>query len=278
MDPQLTAAWIGAGATLVAAVVAALIVMVQLGRQSRDAINQTRHNERLKLKLAIYQEILSICEKQGDAARAVATKLSVLRHGTLPVWREPHRFGGFRPKAPISFPELVALVGEANKSGIAVITLTEQWRIVDRRLDLFSDAVSAAIHDLRVMWEEIHPKLAATLPPICPDINGTLPAPEKLQEIENGCERLIDRLETLSAWVMDFQREMQNLLLSELFDHTIPAREPLDPRHIAVSLAKYESQKAYFESQTAWGLWVTEAEERLKAELANQPTAAKPRA
>lgn len=253
MDPEITAAWISAAATLVAAGLAAAIIMIQIGRQSRDSIDQTRETERLTLKLSIYREILAICQQQAGAERKLSTQLGILRFGTLPVWREPERFGGHRPKAPIDSMELTSLVAGALNSGNAVITLTEQWRIVDSRLDLFSHAVSAAIHDIRAAWDNLHPKLAVLLPPMRSDPNSPLPGPEKLLATEEGCAAMIDRLATLTGRVTDFQREMQNLLLSELFDHTVPPREPADPAQFAVTLSNYESQKAYFEKESEWG-------------------------
>jgi hypothetical protein len=253
MDPEIAAAWIGAAATLVAAGLAAAIIMIQIGRQSRDATEQTRETERLTLKLSIYREILAICQEQAEAERKLSLKLGILRYGTLPVWREPERFGGIRPKAPTDSMELTRLVGEALNSGNAVVTLTEQWRIVDSRLDLFSHAVSAAIHDIRGTWDNLHSKLATLLPPMRPGPDSPLPGPDKILAAENGCAAMIDGLATLSLRVTDFQREMQNLLLSELFDHTVPPRDPADPGQFAVTLSKYESQKAYFETESEWG-------------------------
>ena len=67
MSNKVLAAMIGAIATVVAGVIGALVVVWQIGRQARDAIRQTRHNETLKLKLKVYEEIIATCRSASDA-------------------------------------------------------------------------------------------------------------------------------------------------------------------------------------------------------------------
>src|SRR3981189_2397667 len=66
-SPPVKAAIIGAIATCISAGVATVVVFLQIGRQARNALQQKRHDEALKLKLEVYQRILAIYAAATDA-------------------------------------------------------------------------------------------------------------------------------------------------------------------------------------------------------------------
>jgi hypothetical protein len=72
IDPAIWAAIIGALATWAAALMSGLVVLSQIGRQARTAIDQNRDNERLRLHLRVYEQIISACAVATEANVAVS--------------------------------------------------------------------------------------------------------------------------------------------------------------------------------------------------------------
>ena len=58
---------------------------------------------------------------------------------------------------------------------------------------------------------------------------------------------------------------MQNILLSELFQRVLPAREPLDPNLKVVKLDKYAELDKFFNEQTEWGRNKARIQEEVRA-------------
>ena len=73
LAPGTQATVIDAVVTVVTATVGVLVVFWQIGRQARNAIQQNRHNEALKLKLQVYEEIASICRSASQAAISLSS-------------------------------------------------------------------------------------------------------------------------------------------------------------------------------------------------------------
>jgi len=67
LDPAIWAAIIGAIVTIVVAGVSASVVVWQIGKQARAAIEQSRDNERLNLKVKIYEEIVKSSSRRWRA-------------------------------------------------------------------------------------------------------------------------------------------------------------------------------------------------------------------
>jgi hypothetical protein len=251
MDGGLTGALIDGGATIVAAAIAAGIVFIQIGRQARDAIEQSRHSEGLKLKLEIYREITRICAAQEDASTSFNTKVRLLATQAAAVLELGD--DAKMPPPNTNWQELLALADEVHRASVAVITLIEQWQIVDPHLDLFKLAMVAGLHDVREAWWPFVMGAAPALPPANVN-NGTWrPANEQAQIVRDSGNAVLGYAETVQSWVSDFQVEMQSLLLGELFGRKALPREPLDPRMFAVRLDRYDELKRYFENETAWG-------------------------
>src|SRR6266404_8573412 len=63
----IIAASVGSITTILTATIGALVVLWQIGRQARNAINQSRHDEALKLKLEVYKDIIGVSRAASDA-------------------------------------------------------------------------------------------------------------------------------------------------------------------------------------------------------------------
>ena len=83
MKPKIVAAVVQAGATFATGVLAALAVIHQIRRQARHGIQQDRESERLKLKVEIYKQIVSVCADQENASLELSSKIRSL------LWQMP---------------------------------------------------------------------------------------------------------------------------------------------------------------------------------------------
>lgn len=272
LSPPMQAALIGAIATVVTATLGASLVVWQIGRQANNAITQNRHNEVLKLKLKIYEEIVDTCRDASNAetdissyVRLFQANIAVCRNlsvGGLP-WSIPNE----------RIPILIEKYFTSRTKAIGIVGLTERWQIVDPRIEIFRTAVNVAIHDIDAAW---HPYFNTVLPIMPMEIRGhpqpgTLlpwnpPNDRTVTRIEKLGNELISALSTLGSYIYDFQIEMQNLLLGEFFGRKLEPRKPIDPTLIVVQLDRY-GELAHFEKETPWGKHKERVEDEVRASL-----------
>lgn len=240
MDAGIIAALIGAAVTLLGIGVAAAVAVFQVTRQARSG-----------LKVDLYKEILRSVADQGDAEGQLSMTLRVL-NSLIPVWLAPEQFGGVRPIPNTSWAELNELAYRCQGQGADLMLLIEKWQIVEPKLDLFRMAFGVALHEIREAWQGVSALLGAVVPPIAGSPQPPVPPKETLERLNTANVALITAASKLSAWVADFQLEVQAALLSDLFPNPLAHREPSDPEYFVVRLDRYETLKDYFENRTAW--------------------------
>jgi hypothetical protein len=252
------AAIVGALATVAAATLGAIAVVLQIGKQARAAIDQNRHNESMKLKLQVYQEIVAICRNASDAEVALS---SYIRSFSLDiaVSKQMRQIGQkwMVPKARVR--DLIDKSHAVSMNAIEIIMLTERWQIIDSRIELMRTAANVASHDIR---EAFAPYLDLALRVMPQELPGHpqqnplawQPPDEAITErLEVLGETLLKALDSLGGYIHDFQIEMQNLLLGELFGQKVPTRKPIDPDAVVVQLDRHKELASHFEANTAWG-------------------------
>jgi hypothetical protein len=125
LTPEMQAALIGAIATVSTATLGAMAVIWQIGRQAHHAIQQNRHNEALKLKLQVYEQIVATCR--------------AAEHAVTELWADVHGFqfdvSLYRQNAPQwPVPKARAKIlldkrSNLDRMSAEVIFLTERWQI-----------------------------------------------------------------------------------------------------------------------------------------------------
>jgi len=258
MDSSIIAALIGAGITLLAVGVTAAATVFQITKQARTG-----------LKVELYREILAAIDKQGDAERELSTKLRVL-NSLIGVWLRPNQFPGVRPLPNTTWAELNDLFYKCQSDGADLMIFIEKWQIVDPRLDIFRMAFGVAIRDVRETWTPISRLVGAVVAPVAGAPLPPDPSKETLKSLQTASDALIDAASKLSAWAIDFQLEVQALLLSDLFPNSLTHRVPLDPEYFVVSLNRADALKDYFENRTPWGLEMQAINERTKQLVAQR--------
>lgn len=263
LDVQIKAAIIGAITTVLAAGVAATVVFHQIGRQVHGAIHQNRRNEALKLKLQVYEEIVEICRNATLADVSLGAFVHMLPTilNTARQLRQTQLTSRYRTSV------LIDAQDDATATLVAVISWIERWGIVDPRIDVFWWAINSAKHDIaeacRTYVQRAMTVLPREAPPGYPGEGDQLPWVPPDEQVTSELERLgepiLEALNTSGWYIFDLQLEMQNLLLGELFENQVVAREPIDPRFRAIRLDQRDELVRYFREESAWG--------RLKASL-----------
>lgn len=244
----MTAALIGSGTTIIAAVIAASIVMWQIG-----------HGERLKLKLKLYEDFSALVDRTSTAATKLTSPTLSLMVQSREWAKAPESLAVIAPSQRArAFLELYSAVGERV---VELIIAIERYEIIDTRLSVFRYALSAALHDLSEAW----PAFADASWPLLPADefdgdhpfavqNWRRPPVPASQKLAAASQVVFECVNTLSSYLVDLQRELQNLLLTDLFKSRIAPREPLNPDVVVITLKDHESLKRHFDTTTAWGL------------------------
>lgn len=90
------------------------------------------------------------------------------------------------------------------------------------------------------------------------------PSTERVDELDRLAQQLGDHLRQLGMWVHDYRVEMQHAMLAELFPNDVTRRDPIDPRHLVITLERHKELERYFEFQTPWGRRLQAAKEAAK--------------
>jgi hypothetical protein len=129
-------------------------------------------------------------------------------------------------------------------------------------MDIFRIAVASALYDIddaHQHYSNVANRAMSTASLRSP---WTPPNDDAFREIEFLGNQLLNAVTTLQAYIFDFLREMQTLLVGPMFDQRITPRIPRDPSFVVVRLDRYDQLIAYFNQQTAWGRNQAQIEKR----------------
>lgn len=279
LSDAMRGAFIGAGSTIVAAGLGGFAVVHQIGRQARHAIDQSKLNERIRLKLSIYEGLAEVCKRVTNGSVKLP---SALLRVNLEL-RSARTFHDLGRPVPIPHARPIPLldeVSELNDASIEFIRLIEKWEIIDPRLKIFQTAMNVAMHDVRVAFQRNYFNNITSVLPLDLPQGGIIPwdppndaVMAKIEELQGAVENACSLASCVSD---DFLREMQVVLIGDLFDGRPELRQPIDPRFRTVTLADHVELNTYYETETGWGKVKAQAEEDAKAILAARTRAVHP--
>jgi hypothetical protein len=256
LGPETKSAVIGAGATVVAAFAGfgGLISQIRSqGRLNRETIAET---ERRKIKAAMYEEAIAVCDKLSDTAIEFSNLVRLSAQSVEIAARA--QAAGLNYAIPTArFPQVMQAQTEFQNAAVAFIFLVERRRIIDPRMIVFRTAVSAALHDLRENFsKEYLPVAMPSMPTELPD--GQIypyapPIVDGAAKLTAVSELVVGPVSEVACYLEDFLVEMQNHLLGDLFGKQVPHREPIDPKSKVITLANFDELESYFSEETAWG-------------------------
>ncbi|MBI3451839.1 MAG: hypothetical protein HY057_03225 [Rhodospirillales bacterium] len=278
LRPDIQVAIIGVVVTVTSAVLGALVVVWQIGKQARYAIAQNRHNEALKLKLEIYKEIVAVCRDTSRACNDLSAYgprfYAEVELSSKMKSDEGRSF--FVPKEPIPVLRNRNIV--LAQKLIEIMGLAERWQIIDPRIEVIIKATLAAKYDIDNAYKKYEAIVFKIMPleprkskPNVTEFYWKTPNEDTIAQLKNIGDRLVNALLDFLGYIYDFQVEMQNLLLGELFQHKLPAREPLGHDSIVIRLDRYKELMEYFDQKSAYGRDISRIEKKIVSGNAQQP-------
>lgn len=245
--------------TILAATIAALMIIFQLGRQHRNELARQENATRSKLKLEIYQEFSPFLSNSMEAlvetggyarssplhASMFATQVS-MGWNPLPISDRAKVFLDLHYKAVNSMTDLIIQL--------------EKYFIVCPRLEIFRLAFGCALHELGFKFDKLHTFMIQHYPVDAGD-TGTVNFvkvfnPQLLQEQQSLCFTYADAEMDFNTYLSDLRNELQTLLLGELFPgNRLPKRVPIDPAMKVISLEPeaVNHLQEHFLNKTEWG-------------------------
>lgn len=253
-SPEVQAAIINSLTTVIVGVAGLGVLFWRLRQEAKLVIDENKSIEGMKLKLKIYEEeVIKTVERFEDAEVALLGFVRQFVSDVTNYLRQTQ--SGFPSSPPAArIPTLIKLKSEFDRAAAEVISFTEKWFVIDPRIVVFRTAINAATHDAThayaAYFECVMPRMPTDL---ANGLHWAKPDNDALNAINSVSDTLLDRLQTVGATVYDFEVEMQTVLVGPLFGRAVPARQPLDPRHVVVSLREHKALERHFEENTAWG-------------------------
>lgn len=252
--------WLGHALTGLGTLIAALMIVYQLGRQHKNEIRLQTENFKGQLKLQVYQEFSARLASAGGAlGNASMYVFTGIPHIEIFLAQTQQ---GINPN-PIDDRALIFMQknAEAADEVVEVVFLIEKYFIVHPELDIFRLALASAAHE---MWNAFHALFEFMLkhfPVEMQTMDGPRPenvkvfSADQVAEHRTLAKKYVGAIDEADCYLMDMRTELQMLLLSGLFPHVMPRRRPADPNLKVISLdpASVKSLRQHFWKNTEWG-------------------------
>jgi len=253
--PDIQAAIIGAVATVASGTLGVLAIIWQLKRQASVAIRQNAHNQALALKLEIYRDL---SQKYAAAIQAEMEFIGFCDSFLSDVQQyEIMQEVGINSDPPRHrSSELMNLDVAAQEAMGSIISIIERYQIVDSRIDIFREAFAFANHERGTHFDKYFLCFLKVMP--LPVDDGVLfpwspPGADQLATVEELTVALRRAVDRRVCWIIDFQAEMQQLLLGDMFPgNMVTRRSAPDPEFFTIRLDQTGSILERL-SGTEWG-------------------------
>ena len=264
---EVASALIAGGFTLLAALIGFGALIIQISHQSESALSQQKEAERLKIKVGIYEKIIDELQGASNSLGMLLVKVALCRVSLTGAAGEDKE----QLKQPnITAAQILEVEQRASQNLVDLTLLVERWIVIDRRLEVFKYAFGAVSHDLRNRFNSLFfgPGLQV-LPHVLPNgqIHWERPREEVVEDFVAQAELLDEVIAEAGSYIADFQREIQVILMGDIFEDRIDPRSPVDPHKKVLRLDDSERLIRYFKSETEWGRKSEEAIKRAKAKI-----------
>ena len=257
------------GVTLVGIVIAAFMIVWQMGKQHRSSLDLQKENTRAELRAEIYSTLIDSIN-QATSVYLKASSYVRFLPASLKIYRDHVRLGMHPLPVKERSEEIHRQNYEMTNSVIRLLSIFESYAIAVPEFGVFQDAFNSAIHDVGEAFDPLFQGTLRILPvdapaaqDACRVVNeqGPLPAhviapltDNEFQELDQLVERYLDAAGDIACYIYDLRVEAQSALLSDLYpNQRAPRREPRDPIYRVVTVENAEELKAYFRNETPWG-------------------------
>jgi hypothetical protein len=265
--------------TLSGIVVGALMIIWQLNRQHKDNLRLQRNNHKEELKLAVHRQISKDVRYAMEKWKAI----QILIHSITRQYHNCLLSQESRDNTSAKLHTTVMDVQQAHRDAIHSITRLmgrlEECEIVDTNMKIFRLAFYSVIQITEEAYEEFLHAIFSYLPCDVPkkrqeqlgvDISDTMsPTQEDLQAVEKSPSHYSTALIECYCFISDLSRELQNILLGDLFDNKVPPREPPGSNCVVVTTKPEEVSRLtdYFTRKDGSGMTQHEKDVVLRARL-----------
>ena len=266
--------YVGHVITLTGIVVGALIIVWQMNRQHKGALELQRKNAKEALKVELHKSLVDYVDSAVDAQSDAAMYVYMLPSSLL-AFQTQVEMG--MDTSPIK--ERSSIFSDKHFAGRNAITkligALESYEIVNPGLRIFRTALASAEHDVNDSQRELFFELLKVLPIDVPHerqnkigaevIWRSPPDREKTVELQRLIQTYFDCSLNVTTYLYDLKIEIQNTLLSGLFETRIEPRKPLDPKCVVITTEPQSVRELekYFDEQTSWGKSKRELETKL---------------
>lgn len=267
--------YVGLVLQVVSTFLAAWLVIWQVGKQHRNDIRLQRGNLKEEIKRKLHEEI----EMELDKLTTASVNVTVWNRLNMSfVVQQAQIAQGVSPM-PISLKieEVIKANADLGSCIARTICTIEKYEIVEPNIKIFQTALNARAFDLNKAWVELSSFLFQVLPQNSPDGKTILYKPIANDQVINKIKSLAEPYDKaafdIGSVVYDFRVEIQNLLLGNLFDHTVQKRKPIDPNEVVISTdaETFSKLSRYFEEETPWGKDKQKIEEDVKRSFQKNP-------
>lgn len=261
MNGEIGAALIQTIGTLIAAGGAGWGIFYQLGRQGEQSREAIMVAESRKLRSQMCDESIAASRALTNSAIELSTKLMMVKSY---LWDQidSKRIVRLPAISPVLFQELLDLDNALSEQTSKFVVLLENRRIIDPRLIIFRDALSCVLHEHRELTKTWFPVVIQTLPGKAP--NGAILAPpfseDRARAAMDTAEKGTEVLTRVVSIMEDFNVDIQNLLLGDIFANKVQHRNPPDPSAWVVTIENYDAVRGLI-AATPWGVLVKKHEE-----------------
>jgi hypothetical protein len=251
--------WTGHLIAAIAAILGALMIVWQIGRQRRNEIASQLENFKIGLRLQVYQEFSARLSSASTALGSAGMyAFCGPRHMEMtflgPTRGQPSAIAD-RAKT------FLDLDSTAQREIADTIILLEKYLLIHPDMDVLRMALSSVAHDMR---EAFHPLFAFMLEHF--PIDGPSPTGPQTLNVKAFTRQQVEQAHPLAmsyysaatdaqSYVTDIQTELQFIFLGDLFPNRPIRRSPADPAKRVLSLdpAAVKSLRQHFLRNTAWG-------------------------
>jgi hypothetical protein len=243
--------WVGHLITALAALIGALMIVWQIGRQRRNEIEMQTENFRTQLRLQIFQEFSVRLGSTSDAL-IEAGNCALTLH--MKAEAQP-------PTDPTQ--TLIDLSGKAALELGNVVCLIEKYLIIHPDMEVFRLAFSSAAFDMSESFHRIIGHL----------IECTSDKADFGQLLHKLCDEYHSTTLQANGFVSDLQTELQLIFLGQLFPGQPVRRRPSDPSQRVVTLesAAIKGHRDHFLRNTAWGKRMVEDQMAVHRHFHHEP-------
>lgn len=244
--------------TIVGIVIGTGMIVYQLDRQHTDSIKLQSRNHKEELKVTIHEQI---CEDVRTAMEKQKA-LHLLIGDVMRQYINCACSKEFKKKTSLRLYTTVSDVHTADRDAISSITRLmsrlEECEIIDKHMKIFRFAFASVVQYTSEAYEHFLEPIFPYLPCDIPEerqrqlgvnlAQTESPTLKDLPAIEEGYHHYLVALVECLSFISDLSRELQNVLLGDLFENTVAPRKPGAPNVVVVTTKPEDvpSLTAYF--------------------------------